>query len=110
MPRTMEQILGAPIERERQIPGTRPEESEKVRYVSFDISKKRPSDSFDDVVRKISPRIPQRGGVLLDGCVITSPDGLHFYALVFHGDVSGWQAQIEKGAIQAGEIGARLTH
>lgn len=103
---SMEDILG-PIERESKVPGTRPGESQKVRYISFH-APRTPSDVFREVTRAVEPPLPKRGGVVLEGCIATLPDGLRLYALSFHGDVEGWQRQIEEGARMLGLISARL--
>lgn len=105
---SMEEILG-PIELERKVPGTRPGESAKVRYVSFQ-EPNRPSDVFREVTRAVKPPLPQGGGVVLQGCILTLPDGLRFYALSFHIDVEGWQRQIEEGARMLGLVSARLEN
>jgi hypothetical protein len=60
------------------------------------------------VTRKIQPRLPKRGGVMLEGCNITVPDGTKFFALVFHADLDGWQRQIEGGARELGLLSARI--
>ena len=88
---SIKDILG-PIEREPKVPGTRPGESAKVRYVSFQ-ELDRPSDVFREVTRAVKPPVPKRGGVVLQGCIVTLPDGLRLYALSFHSDVEGWQRQ-----------------
>jgi hypothetical protein len=102
----MEEILGK-ITRERAIPGTRPEEAEKVRYVSFDESQK-PSDIFESVVWKLKPPMAKNGGVNLENFTIIIPDGTRFYALKYHGDVPGWQKQIETGAGILGVFTAKI--
>ncbi len=107
MAQTIEEILGVQVERERAVPGTRPGEAAKVRYVSFSGSKG-PADVYEDVVWKIAPPIAQQGGVVLEGCIITSPVGDQFYALSFHGDVAGWQTQIESGAAELGLLSAKV--
>jgi hypothetical protein len=95
----MEQATGgffASIERGRNIPGTRPGESEKVRYVEFKPGQN-PNVEFHKVLRKV-PLIAQRGGTMIDVGNITLPDGTMFYPLVFHDDLDGWRRQIEGGA------------
>ncbi|WP_238258305.1 hypothetical protein [Methylorubrum podarium] len=88
----IEEILG-PIEREPNVPGTRPGESEKVRYISFQ-EPRTPDDVFEEVPWVVEPPLPKRGGVILEGCILTLPDGLQFCALLFHSDVEAWQRQI----------------
>ena len=106
MTQSIDQILGK-IERERTIPGIRPGESEKVRYVSFDRSQN-PSEIFEQVVLKINPPIPSRGGVSFSNAIIALPDGTPFYALKYHGDLCDWQVQIEQGALGLGALSAKL--
>ncbi|WP_407524763.1 hypothetical protein [Methylobacterium oryzisoli] len=104
---SMEDILGAPIERERRVPGTRPGESETVRYVTFH-EPRTPSATFREVTRAVTSPLPKRGGAVLEGCLVTLPDGQRLCALSFHGDIEGWQRQIEEGARMLGLVGARL--
>jgi hypothetical protein len=85
------------IEREPKIPGTRPGEAAEVRYVSF-APADAPADEFAKVLAQIRPVVPKDGGVCLDNCVITLPDGTMFYAMAYHADIEGWQLQIEGGA------------
>ena len=103
---SIEEIVG-PIEREPKIPGTRPGESEEVRYVSFQ-PPHRPADVFREVTRAVTPPLPKSGSVMLERCILTLPDGLRFYALSFHSDVRGWQRQIEEGARMLVLVSARL--
>lgn len=106
MAQSIEEILGK-ITRERAIPGTGPEGAEKVRYVSFDESQK-PSEIFESVVWKIKPPMVKNGGVNLENFTITTPDGARFYPLKYHGDVMGWQKQIEAGAEMLGLFTAKI--
>lgn len=104
----MEKILGkGPIETERKIPGTGMDESEKVRYVSFD-GKEQPSRLFRQVTRRIDPPLMTGGGVVLEGCVLKAPDGTSFYSLYYHGDIAGWQRQIESGARELDLLTAKV--
>ncbi|MDV2987562.1 UNVERIFIED_CONTAM: hypothetical protein Q9R58_24960 [Methylobacteriaceae bacterium AG10] len=103
---SIEEILG-PIEREPKVPGTRPGESEKVRYISFQ-EPRTPDDVFEEVPWVVEPPLPKRGGVILEGCILTLPDGLQFCALLFHSDIEAWQRQIEEGARMLGLVSARL--
>ncbi|BAU89947.1 hypothetical protein MPPM_1342 [Methylorubrum populi] len=104
---SMEEILGESIELERKVPGTRPGESEKVRYISFQ-EPRTPDDIFEEVPWILEPLLPKCGGVVLAGCILTLPDGLRFCALSFHKDVEGWQRQIEEGTRMLGLVSARL--
>lgn len=103
----MEKILGkGSLEYERKVPGTTGD-TEKVRYVSFD-GVQSPSGLFRQVTRRITPPLMTGGGVVLEGCFIKTPDSTHFYCLCYHGDVAGWQRQIEEGAKDLGLITAKL--
>jgi hypothetical protein len=106
MARSIEDIVGK-IGREWVTPGTRPGEANKVRYVSFDRSQNT-ADLFKSVVRRVNPPIPKNGGVVLDGFIVTLPDGTSFYALSYHGDIAGWQNQIEQGAADLGLFIGRI--
>lgn len=107
MVRSIEEILGVEIERERNIPGTRPGEGEKVRYVGY-ASCEDPAQTYESVVWKVQPPIAKQGGVMLAGCNIRTPAGDQFYALSYHGDVAGWLAQIEGGAAALGLLSAKI--
>lgn len=104
MTQSIEEILGK-ITRERAVPGTGPEGT--VRYVSFDESQKA-SEVFEGVVWKVKPAIPKSGGVNLENFTIITPDGARFYPLKYHGDVIGWQKQIEAGAEMLGLFTAKI--
>jgi hypothetical protein len=75
--------------------------------VSFDRSQ-RPADLFETVVWKLKPALPKSGGVSLPGFIVTVPDGTSFYGLKYHGDLSGWQNQIERGAASLGLSSAKI--
>jgi hypothetical protein len=107
MVKPIEEILGK-LERERAIPGTRPGESETVRYVSLGINQS-PSDEYKVVIMKISPPLMKSGGVMLEGCILTLPDGTCFYPLILNGDIPGWQKQIEQGASSLGLLTAKIA-
>lgn len=106
MPRSFEELLGQ-VEREPVLPGTRPGESDKVRYVEFK-KPERPADSFDAVVGQISPPLVNRGGVVLENWVITVPEGPSFYPVAYHSDLAGWTRQIEEGAAELGRLTAKI--
>lgn len=104
----MEKILGKrSLDYERTVPGTAGDEAEKVRYVSFDGAQS-PSSLFRQVTRRINPPLMSGGGVVLEGCFITTPDSTHFYCLSYHGDIAGWQRQIEGGAKELGLVTAKI--
>lgn len=110
MSKSIEEILAlGPIQEKRAIPGTQPGEADNVRYVSFR-SKDLPAKIFRSVTRKIDPPIMTGGGVLLEGCIITLPDTTSMYPLVFHGDLAGWQRQIEEGAHALGLVSAKIQN
>lgn len=102
----MEKILGGSIGKKGKIPGSG-DEAERVRYVSFD-GKKSPKKLFREVTGRIDPIVPTAGSVMLEPCVITTPDGTHLYALYYKGDIAGWQRQIEEGAKELGLVTAKL--
>jgi hypothetical protein len=104
--KTIEEIVGK-IDREPVTPGTRPGQAERVRYVSFDPSQN-PAGLFRAVVDQVKPFRVKSGGVSETGYVATLPDGTPFYALKYHGDVAGWQAQIEQGAAELGLLSGKI--
>jgi hypothetical protein len=103
----MEKILGGAIGKKGKIPGSSGDEGERVRYVSFD-GKKAPKKLFREVTGRIDPLVPTAGTVMLEPCVITTPDGTHLYALYYQGDIAGWQRQIEEGAKELGFVTAKI--
>jgi hypothetical protein len=107
MPSEMEKILG-PIGRKRRVPGTGEGESEIVRYVSWH-GDDPPSEQFRRVTRQVDPPIVRGGGVVLEGCRIRAPDGVVYYPLCYHGDIAGWQEQIQRGASELGLATARIA-
>ena len=108
MARSIEEIVGK-IERERVIPGTRPGQiqSDNVRYVSFG-QRDDPAEAYLNVTRRVDPPLAKSGGVMLDGCIITVPDGARFYPLVLNGDVQGWLRQIDQGASELGLLTGKI--
>lgn len=107
MIRSIEEVVGK-LEAERAIPGTRPGEDEKVRYVSFEPGDL-PSLIYQRVIREIVPPLMKDGGVMLEGCIVTTPDGTKFYPLVLNGDIDGWRRQIEQGANKMGLSTAKIV-
>ncbi|HKD30418.1 MAG TPA: hypothetical protein VKC66_31485 [Xanthobacteraceae bacterium] len=80
----MEKIFGkGAFEFERKIPGTRPGQENRARYISFDDPDSIP-ELFHSVVRKIEPPLMKDGGVVLEGARLKLPDGTRLFA----GDVS----------------------
>ncbi len=107
MGQSVEHILGQ-VEQDLVVPGTRPGSAEQVRYVSYDRGSQRPVDLFEQVVLVAGGAIAKEGGVVLDPVVATAPDATSFYALSYHGDISGWRQQIEDGAKALGFLTARV--
>jgi hypothetical protein len=92
---------------EPYIPGTPPGDCANVRYISFGLDDE-PCREFAKVVCKIEPTIANGGGVVLEHCVITTPDGTMFFPLSYHVDVEGWRRQIEGGARELGLSSTRI--
>jgi hypothetical protein len=105
---SMSQILGnGGLEAERKAPGTRPGEENSARYVSF-LNPSSIPELFNSVIKKITPPLTKGGGVVLEGTKLKLPDGTPFFAVLFHGDLEGWQKQIERGASELGQATARV--
>lgn len=98
MPSQMERILGAKIGRDQEkLWGTgEGEDPQKVRLVTLPADGSR-GGNFSMVTEAISPPQVTHGGCVLQDDLLT-PDGERFAVLTFHGDVEGWQRQIEDGA------------
>lgn len=104
----MEELLGiGPIHKERIVPGTRLVEGREFCYVS-----NRNQEKFDmlfkKIIRYISPPIPKNGGIIIEECSITLPNGDIFEAISYKGDIEGWRLQIEQGAKALNEKVARI--
>jgi hypothetical protein len=102
----MEKILGGDLQRELYVPGTKPGEAEQVRYISY--GNEKPRSVLHRVVRKIAPAIPSHGAVVTEPCTLTLPDGMRLFATYFHGDIAGWQRQIEEGAQALGLLSGKI--
>lgn len=103
----MEKILG-PLQKKGTIPGAgSSSEAERVRYASFD-GKKAPKKLFRDVTGRIEPLVPTSGTVTLEPGVMKTPDGTYLFAMRYHGDIAGWQRQIEQGAKELGLVTAKI--
>ena len=101
MPKTMEEILGGSINKERLVPGSIASEGREWWYVEVE----GPIDFkglFREIVRAVQPAIPTGGGAMEEGCELTLPDGRKFHALSYRGDLSGWRRQIAEGAKKVG--------
>ena len=105
----MERILSGTLSKKGKIPGADERESEHVRYVSFD-GKVAPKKDFRKITRHVSPPIPESGAVMLEPCIIKTPDGILFYSLYFNGDIEGWRQQIENGAIGTNRTWAKIQN
>jgi len=94
----METLLGlGAIQTERTVPGTQPMEGREFCYVS-DKGQEEFGIFFKKLIHYISPPIPKNGGVMIEECKITLPDGEVFQAISYKGDIEGWRLQIEQGA------------
>jgi len=102
----MEKILGATLQRELQVPGTRPGQADLVRYISFSGTKARAV--LHEVIQAIKPAIPKSGAVITEPCTLTLPDGLRMFAVSYHGDVPGWERQVTEGAEAIGLTTGRV--
>ncbi|MCM1217557.1 MAG: hypothetical protein NC331_10285 [Lachnospiraceae bacterium] len=92
----LEHVLGHPIRKERRVPGTYLVEGREFRYVS-----NKSQVNFDKLFHElfnVPPKIPQKGGALVEGCKITLPNGDIFEAVSYKGDIEGWRQQFEQGA------------
>ena len=92
--------------KEPGLPGTEPWNAHNARYVIFDASSQ-PADAYVAVVRRIHPPLINRGKVVLENFILTTPDGTAFYPLVYHGDAQ-WPRQIELGAARLGFVTAEI--
>ena len=94
----MERVLGAKIGRDQsKLWGTgEDEDPQLVRLVALPPESKR-IEKFREVTQAITPPYSKDGGCVLEDDLVT-PDGERLAVLKFHGDVEGWQRQIEEGA------------
>lgn len=94
----MEELLGlGQIQTVRTIPGTQAVENREFIYIQHNEEEPFPT-FFKRLVRHVTPPIPTSGGVLVEGCRISLPDGEVFYAISYKGDLHGWRQQIKLGA------------
>lgn len=63
---------------------------------------------FSKMIHQVSPPLMTSGGAVLDGCVLTIPDGRSFQAITYRGDLEGWRQQIELGAKAMGIVLGRI--
>ncbi|MCM1540361.1 MAG: hypothetical protein NC121_03780 [Blautia sp.] len=92
----LEHVLGHPIRKERRVPGTYLVEGREFRYVS-NKSHVNFAKLFHELFN-VPPKIPQSGGVLVERCKITLPNGDIYEAVSYKGDIEGWRQQLEQGA------------
>lgn len=102
MKKLIARVLGSKLGRDdTKLRGTGAgEDPQKVRLLLIPQGEKR-TKLFDKVTQSAAPPPPTSGGCVLEGDLI-SPSGERFAVLTFHGDVSGWQRQIEEGAAPLG--------
>ena len=104
----MERIFGVgAFDYERKVPGTGPGEEDSVRYVSFDDPASIP-ELFDEALDRIEPKLVRNGGAILEGTKLELPDGAHFFAILFTGELEGWRKQVELGAKALGLATAKV--
>lgn len=105
----LESILGQRIERrnQREIPGLTARDGIEVVYFSVN-AKSNARKLFRAITNHTNPPSAQSGGVSERGCVITTPCGIKFNALSYHGDLDGWRTDIEKGATACGVLLAKI--
>ncbi len=53
---------------------------------------------FKSLTMFANPLQATGGGVNERGCKITTPNGVLFHAIGYHGDIGGWRKDIETGA------------
>ncbi|OPH36193.1 hypothetical protein [Moraxella atlantae] len=78
----------------RIIPGIDPIENQCVLYFQ-DHMIESVEKQFYKITNYSNPPKAANGGANLAGCKIILPNGKSFHALVFHGDLEGWKADIE---------------
>ena len=94
----MEELLDlGPIQTERIVPGTQKSEVREFCYIS-NKNQEKFEVFFDKLVSHVTPPIAKNGGVMINGCKITLPNGEVFEAISYKGDIEGWRLQIKKGA------------
>lgn len=85
------------IENERRIPGLIEIDGEHVLYFKDDNK-----NSFDEQFYKLTnfsePINAKFGGVVEGGCSIILPNGVKYHAISFHGDIDGWNKDLEIGS------------
>lgn len=79
------------------MPGIRIVEGREYCYVSN--SKKIKFDLlFEKLFNCGCSIMPKEGGVIIEGCKITLPNGEMYEAISYKGDFEGWRQQIKYGA------------
>jgi hypothetical protein len=105
----MERVLGAKIGRDETILWGlgEGEDPDKVRLVALPTEGGR-ANNFSRVTQAVVPPHLSNGGCVLQDDLLT-PDGDRFAVLTYHGDVEGWQQQIEEGASLLGFKSAKIS-
>ena len=85
------------IEGKRGVPGVTSSVDEEVVYVE-DIIEGDFIEFFRKLIRYVDPPLIKSGGAVLDGCILTTPNGQNFQAISCRGDLEGWRKQISEGA------------
>ncbi|MHA6881641.1 hypothetical protein [Ralstonia pseudosolanacearum] len=95
----LEVALGGKLERNdaRVVPGATSIEGVEIVYFSDD-GKNNFRKQFESLTMFANPPQATSGGVNERGCKITTPNGVLFHAIGYHGDVDGWREDIETGA------------
>ena len=104
----LEKLLSAsPVQMEIIVPGTRIVEGREFCYVS-----NKNQIKFEILFKKLfeceCSVIPESGGVIIEGCKITLPNGEIFEGISYRGDIEGWRQQIKEGAKALNEKLARI--
>ena len=98
MTNKMEDILGlGSFDKERIIPGSIKSNDREYIYL-LDPKDEEFEALFKKVVRHVTPPLMKGGGVGIEGCEITLPNGDVFQAISYKGDIDGWRKQISEGA------------
>lgn len=100
----MERVLGIKFDRKPWLP--RSSEQGEVFVLYFSVSApKSAEEAFGHLIEKPVPPLVKDGGVVLAGCEINTPTGMHLHAVACRGDLEGWKLHIERGIQMLG-----LTH
>lgn len=78
------------------IPGYLPRENVGIIYFSSDETLPA-REQFFGLTDGVENRQATFGGVIEGGCRLATPDGRHFFAAIYRGDLSGWRSDIVEG-------------